>query len=124
MFVQKIYSMLLSLYPPAFRAQFGDEMVQVFLQAASEHRSRPLFIVREMLGLVTGAAREWAANREAVVEDITALPSDIAGVEKYRQIVSQRLIHAIANHDFAGARLYDEQDRKARQLLDRLRAGR
>jgi len=31
------------------------------------------------------------------------------------------MIHAIANHDFEGARYYDMQDRRARALLARLR---
>lgn len=122
------YSLGLVLYPADFRAQFGAEMVTVFEQAAAQRRERGvtcvlLFVVKEMLGLVAGAARERIFHNDAIpAHDDLPLPSDVAGTEKYLEIVSRRLKHAIARHDFTNARYYDQQDRKARALLAQLRA--
>ena len=84
---------------------------------------RALFFVKEMLGLLTGAARERAFHDDAIREqDDLPLPSDVSGAERYLEIVSRRLNHAIAKHEFTNARYYKEQDRKARALLAELRA--
>jgi len=122
------YSLGLVLYPADFRAQFGAEMVTVFEQAAAQRRERGvtcvlLFFVKEMLGLVAGAARERLFHNDAIpAHDDLPLPSDVAGTEKYLEIVSRRLKDAIVRHDFSNARYYDQQDRKARALLAQLRA--
>lgn len=128
MFLREAYSILLRLYPADFRDEFGVEMVAVFEQAAADRREHSaagifLFVAREMLGLMAGAVRERVFHRGAsrTCEPLQ-FPSDIAGAEKYVEVVSRRLINAIANHDFPGARYYDEQDRKARALLAELRA--
>ena len=122
------YSMGLVLYPADFRAQFSAEMVTVFEQAAAQRRGRGRtcvlrFFVKEMLGLLAGAARERVFHDDAIrAHDDFPFPSDVAGAERYLEIVSRRLIHAIANHEFTNARYYDQQDRKARALLTELRA--
>ncbi|HYZ85281.1 MAG TPA: hypothetical protein VE621_12800 [Bryobacteraceae bacterium] len=120
--------MMLGLYPADFRDQFGREMLAVFEQAAAQHRERGsasllVFFAREIVGLAAGAARERVlhAAGDRACEDLP-FPSDIAGAEKYLELISKRLIHAIANHDFPNARYYNEQDRKARALLAALRA--
>jgi len=122
----RAYSMGLVLYPADFRAQFGAEMVTVFEQAAAQRRggtSVLLFFVKEMLGLLAGAARERVFHDDAIrAHDDLPFPSDVAGTERYLEIVSRRLIHAITNHEFTNARYYKEQDRKARALLAELRA--
>lgn len=126
--LRRAYSMGLVLYPADFRAQFGAEMVTVFEQAAAQRRDRGvtcvlLFFVKEMLGLLAGAARERVFHAEAVpAHDDLPFPSDLAGAERYLEIVSRRLTHAIKNHEFANARYFDQQDRKARALLAQLRA--
>jgi DNA-binding PadR family transcriptional regulator len=126
--LRRAYSMGLVLYPADFRAQFGAEMVTVFEQAAAQRRARGgtrvlLFFVREMLGLLAGAARERIFHDDAIREpDDLPFPSDVAGTERYLQIVSRQLMRAISNHDFTNARYYDQQDRKARALLAELRA--
>lgn len=126
MLLRRAYSMGLVLYPADFRAQFGAEMVTVFEQAAAQRRSGTrvlLFFVKEMLGLLAGAARERVFHDDASrAHDDLPFPSDVAGTERYLEIVSRRLIHAIANHEFTNARYYDQQDRKARALLAELRA--
>jgi hypothetical protein len=127
-FVSRIYSFVLGLYPADFQAQFGGEMSAVFEQAAAQRRQRSslafwVFAAREMVGLLAGAARERVLPRGGSrASECLPFPADIAGAERYIAIVSARLITAIANHDFAGARYYDVQDRKARALLARLRA--
>lgn len=126
--LRRAYSMGLVLYPADFRAQFGAEMVTVFEQAAAQRRGRGrtcvlLFFVKEMLGLLTGAARERLFPDDAIrPHDDLPFPSDVTATERYLKIVSRRLIHAIANHEFTNARYYDQQDRKARALLAELRA--
>src|SRR5215475_1636165 len=128
MLLRRAYSMGLVLYPADFRAQFGSEMVTVFEQALAQRRGGGvtcvlLFFVKEMLGLLAGVARERAFHDDAIrAHDDMPFPSDVTGTEQYLEIVSRRLIHAIANHDFANARYYDQQDKKARALLAELRA--
>lgn len=128
MLLRRAYSLGLVLYPADFRAQFGAEMVTVFEQAAAQRRDRGgtcvlLFFVKEMLGLLAGAARERVFHDDPIrAHDDLPFPSDVAGTERYLEIVSRRLIHAIANHEFSNARYYDQQDRKARALLAELHA--
>lgn len=122
----RAYSIVLALYPTDFRDQFGAEMVAVFEQAAAQRRGAGpvfLFFVKEMLGLLAGAARERVSRHRAIgARDDLPFPSDLAGAEKYQEIVSRRLIRSIAKHEFSNARYYDQQDRKARALLAELRA--
>lgn len=128
MLLRQAYSKGLMLYPADFRAQFGAEMVAVFEQAVAHRRGRGrlcvlLFFVKEMAGLMAGAARERVFHDDAVpAQNDLPFPSDVAGTERYLAIVSRRLIRAIANHDFTNARYYDQQNRKARALLAELRA--
>ena len=128
MLLRRAYSMGLILYPTDFRAQFGAEMVAVFEQAAAQRRGRGrvcvlLFFVKEMLGLVAGAARERVFHDSEIrAQNDPPFPSDVADAERYLEIVSRRLTHAIKNHEFSNARYYKEQDRKARALLAQLRA--
>lgn len=122
----RAYSMGLALYPADFRAQFGSEMVTVFEQAAAQRRGGTrvlLFFVKEILGLLAGAARERVFHDDAIgAHDDLPFPSDVAGAERYQEIVSRRFTRAIKNHEFSSARYYDQQDRKARALLAELRA--
>jgi hypothetical protein len=123
--LQKTYSVPLGMYPVEFQIQFGDEMTAVFQQAVSEHRERGClsvlhFTLREIFGLVAGAARARVSNAGAYADP--PFPSDIGLAEKYVELMSRRLIVAISTHDFPKARFYDTQDRRARALLVRLRA--
>ncbi len=92
-------------------------MVAVFEQAAAQRRGRGaacvvLFFVKEMAGLVAGAARERVSHDDAIpVHDDLPFPSDVAEAERSLEVVSRRLINAIAKHDFANARYYDQLDR-------------
>ena len=122
-----IYSLLLRLYPAEFQVQFREEMLAVFGEAESRRRgcslgSRMLFYAGEMLGIVAGAACEYAARRASKnAPEELPFPTDLHSDERYIAVMSQRVVQAIANHDFAGARRYDLQDRKARALVALLR---
>jgi len=66
----RLYGMALKLYPAPFRSEFGEEMSEVFGRAVLDTAggSRwPLFelFLREMAGIVSGAARE-RTTREAL----------------------------------------------------------
>jgi len=57
------YQLLLRLYPAAYRAEFGEEMIALFedVRADVDHTTvaaRAVFYVREIAGLVSGALRE------------------------------------------------------------------
>ena len=62
--MRRLYQMLLRLYPREHRAQFGDEMLCVFAQAASERRAQgwftcARFLFHESVGAMGGACAEW-----------------------------------------------------------------
>jgi len=64
-----------------------------------------------------GVPRElwFASPRQSV-------PNEIAEAEKRVESCLRKMEHAIANHDFPGARFYSDEDLKARDHLRRLRA--
>jgi hypothetical protein len=58
-----LYRRLLRLYPPAYRCQYGEEMVAVFLDAKSDAwekglAARAAFCLREIAGLLRGMLNE------------------------------------------------------------------
>ena len=62
--MRRLYQMLLRLYPREHRAQFGDEMLCVFAQAAGGRRTQgwsacARFLFRESIGALGGACAEW-----------------------------------------------------------------
>lgn len=125
MLLRRAYSMGLALYPPDFRAQFGGEMATVFEQAATQLHGGGearviLFFVKEMLSLVAGAARQRISHDDAIRWHPPS-PLDVAGTERSLGVVSRRLTDAIARHDFASARYYDQLDRRLRASLAQLR---
>ena len=66
----RLYGMALKLYPAPFRSEFGEEMSEVFGRAVLDTASGgrwPLLelFLREMAGIVAGAARE-RTTREAL----------------------------------------------------------
>ncbi|MGE5220977.1 MAG: hypothetical protein ACM3PY_00975 [Omnitrophica WOR_2 bacterium] len=78
-----LYHWLLSLYPPGFRAEFGSEMEQVFLQEA-EDASRiggtrlVRLLLRELLALPAVSWRLHKGNREYIymeTNDVTPVRS-------------------------------------------------
>jgi hypothetical protein len=51
-----------------------------------------------------------------------SLPDEIAAAQVRISILIERMVHAIANHDFSGARRASYEERQAQQELRRLRA--
>jgi hypothetical protein len=128
----RIYRSLLRFYPKDQREQFGAEMEAVFRQAAEEHRSRSAavygwFAIREFAGLMGGAATAWferIAHRPPAGRSITEpllLSNDPREVERIVRVSIERMVYAIAHHQFIEARFYSLVERKARARLDELR---
>jgi hypothetical protein len=62
--VRRLYQMLLRLYPREHRAEFGDEMLSVFAQAAADRRTQGWFVCVRFLfyessGALVSACAEW-----------------------------------------------------------------
>jgi hypothetical protein len=128
----RMYRFLLGLYPKDQRDQFGAEMEAVFWQAAEEHRSRGAavyvwFAMREFAGLVAGAAAARLASlaRRApagfAITEPVVFPDDPREVERIVRVNIDRMVHAIAHHQFVAARFYSLVERRARARLDELR---
>jgi hypothetical protein len=141
-----IYRFLLGLYPRDHRALFEDEMLNAFTEAAGEkHGAAYLrFALGEFVGLLIGAGSEWIAklSTDASIRGRT-LPdrvrmrpagvpwethyaggftgSEVAEAERRTEALVGRMVHAIANHDFEGARRYARQESEARETLRALR---
>jgi hypothetical protein len=59
--MKRAYTILLRLYPRDYRAMFGREMRLSFEMAANERRAAERRAA-ELMGLLTGAVREWIAK--------------------------------------------------------------
>ena len=109
------------------------------------------FVLVEMAGLLLGAADEWIAklttnssvrgrclpdrlrmrppgvpweaHYAGAFVDVprTSLPEEVIEAQKRTEHLVGRLVHAIANHDFEGARTYSYQERLEREKLRLLR---
>ncbi len=131
--MQQAYRAILRCYPAEHRAIFGQEILRTFEQAASENRRRGTaalcFALAELTGLVTGLCKEWIAKWTGgdqymrachVPEENCDLPSEVVEMQKHLQLLLRRMEFAIAHHDFPKARLYCEEERAAREHLERL----
>jgi hypothetical protein len=108
--IQRVYGLLLRLYPGEYRERFSAEMWAVFDEAARERRRRGwpafvCFVLNELAGLVTGARDAWL-NRVP----IRALPD-----EQCMRFIISRMEYAIAHHDFPGARFYASEEARLRK---------
>ena len=128
------------MYPADYRLAFEVEMQAAFDRSAKEHRARGWlpyvrFLATELAGLWTGALQEWIAKsktsrnmRPAGVPGELwfaaprgSVPDEVAAVKQRVEFCLRRMEHAIANHDFPGARYYSDEDLKAREQLRKLR---
>jgi len=130
--MKRVYGAFLRLYPREYRDLFGPEVLGVFAQAAREHRARgwgvwTWFLVTELSGAVLSAARHWIdrfsarPHPELVGTTRSGLFSAVQEAQNRVDLNLKRMTHAIANHDFAGARAYSIEDLKAREELRKLR---
>jgi hypothetical protein len=133
--MKRIYGIFLSLYPREYRDLFGPEVLNVFAQAAEEHRARGLgvwawFMVSELSGAVISAGSHWfdrfSARRQSVTPELagatrTGLFNAVQEAQNRVNFNLRRMEHAIAHHDFVAARAYSIEDLKAREDLRQLR---
>jgi len=137
------------LYPRDYRETFSGEMLQAFERAAEERRGQGSlvlvgFVLTELTGLLSGVAGEWAAklttgrttrnrrvpaartrvSRELLFAEAGArlpVPDDVIEAERRVTRLVDRMVHAIANHDFPTARSCSYEEREAREELLRLK---
>jgi hypothetical protein len=57
--VDRLFRLLLRLYPASWRAVFGAEMLGTFQEGYAVARHKVRFRLREFVGLALGAVREW-----------------------------------------------------------------
>lgn len=128
-----LYKLILRPFPREFRAQFAEEMISVFQQALCDAEkdgtvSRIRLVSSELAGLARGCLREWqrllTSRKHRPVGRICdefVVPTSVEEAERYIELASRRVISAIANHQFASARIYDRNERRAREVLAELR---
>ncbi len=150
MSLARVYQALLKLYPRDYRAAFELEMLAAFEQAVTERRAlgRLLFArftFTEIAGLLLSVASEWIAKgttssslRGRTLPDLEIMrpagvprelwfasphpaADEMGAVQQQIEFCRRCMEHAIANHDFPGARFYSDQDLKARERLRQLR---
>jgi hypothetical protein len=132
----RAYATLLRLYPPEYRALFAAEMLAVFKEAAEEqHAGGGLAYLRfaalELIGLLIGAAVEWVEKilRPASYSESgctraqtqSTLPQEVMEAQARVNLSVNRMVHAIANHQFEKVRFYSSEEYKARENLRVLR---
>lgn len=132
--MRRAYTALLRLYPAEHRDVFAAEMLDTFDRAHADWRRRGTlaflcFAGWELTGLLQGLITEWMAKRSAGHNYVSTcsrlkgecdLPEDAAGMRKHVERLVRNMEFAIAHHDFPKARFYSEQERVARERLERL----
>ena len=146
---ESVFRALLQLYPRDYRALFADEMSIAFIETAAERHghARLGFAVREFCGLLFGASAEWIAKfstdpaiRARTLPDrvkmrpagvawetyyagafVDSQPDEVKEAQRRTDDLVGRIVHAIAHHDFQGARNYAREERDARETLRVLR---
>jgi hypothetical protein len=111
--MRRLWSALLLLYPRRYRETFGPEMLNVLAEG-----SRPPWV--EIAGLLKGAAVEWFRPRRspALAE---APANELAAAEARVNALVERIVYAIAHHEFKTARACCRQETEARERLRMLR---
>lgn len=128
MILLPVYRILLRMYPPDYRRQFGDEMASVFERAAADHLQKgPIellrFAARELFGLAFGARDAWRAP--LLIEQVGAdfsVPADLADAQRLVTRCKSHLEEAIVARDFKKARFLCLVEERAREDVRRLRA--
>jgi hypothetical protein len=126
-----IYRVLLWLYPSEFRQQFSEEMISVFEQRAGERFADRgavsfAFLLTEFSGIVKGAYVMWFSkiltfDRKQSEFGATATP--ILSAEeaaRLRTHAIQKMVAAIADHDFVTARRFSDEEVRLKHVLEEL----
>ncbi len=97
-----LFRILVGMYPPACRRDYGAAMLATLDQRLRQHRARPIsgrrshgFVLREALGLLTGAVRQWAETLRIGDHDHRSLPS--AGIRDAMRGFPQDVRYAFRN---------------------------
>jgi len=116
----RLYALLLRLYPVEYRALFAAEMLRVLVEAGAQGRAHRL---AEPIGLLLGAAREWRAKLSRPRSYLMGRQPPYGEMSPEARIewLVGLMVHAIAHHDFPGARHYADQEATERANLRRLR---
>jgi hypothetical protein len=110
---------------------FGEEMLSVLEQAAQRQNGLPgslAFFAREAMGILWGAAREWAAlltgSRHEPREEITPhddLPEEVQLAQARVETAIRQMVQAISSRQFETARRCSCLERRERDRLHRIR---
>ena len=127
--MKRAYELLLTFYPRAHRAEFSEEMRQVFEAAAAERREQGRasylgFALSEIAGLIAGAAQAWLTPERAAqlaAAKYRHLPREVAEAQQRVDDNIAGRVHAIANHQFEKARAFSNLEREARANLHAVR---
>jgi hypothetical protein len=145
------YDFLLRLYPRDYRAMFANEMSSAFEEASAESRRQgrgvyARFALAELTALTMGAGVEWVAKlttdssvRGRTLPDrllmrppgvswdahyaggLLNVPEEVSRAQERTELLVRRIVHAISQHDFTGARRYSDEERQARENLRSVR---
>ena len=146
--MRRAYWVLLQLYPRDYKVRLASEMARAF-ESSAEDAARDgrkilvRFVLAEFAGLVTGAVAEWMAKfttspmiRGRGLPDLQVMrpvgvgraewfgtaPEEVVAAQQRVDFLVGKMVHAIANHDFPGARSYSNQEREAREELRQLQS--
>jgi hypothetical protein len=126
-----IYRSLLRIYPSEFRQQFSEEMISVFEQRAAERFANGgsvsfAFLLTEFSGIVKGAYVMWFSkiprfDRKQSEFGPTTTPILTAEeATKLRSHAIQKMVAAIADHDFVTARRFSDEEVRLKHVLEEL----
>jgi len=124
--MKQLWKTLLWLYPKAHREEFAAEMETVFDQASEAHRLRgwlpyTRFAIREMCGVLAGAAAAWVADGRGVIA--INMPDKPETTQTAIEANLRLMEHAIATHQFEKARFYSHYDLQLRERLKQHQTG-
>ena len=126
-----IYRGLLWLYPPGFRQQFSEEMVSVFEQRAGERFADRgavsfAFLLTEFSGIVQGAYVIWFSKIlpfDRKRSEFVAATTPILTAEEATELRNhaiQKMVAAIADHDFVSARRFSDEEVRLKHVVEEL----
>ena len=132
--MRSLYQLLLRLYPPEVRTPFAPEMAEVFAQLAQDRRREgwaayACFAWEELAGVLIGAAAAHRRRGRPVLDLRKMRPPGmprevyVAALDEVlaarRRVASnlERMQGALAGNNFSKARVYSDEDHKAREHL-------
>jgi hypothetical protein len=134
-------------FKAAFGSEMLTAFESSVAERRAQWRALYTFAFRELIGLIIGAIAEWIAKLTTdsslrgrslpdrlmmrppgvpweayyggTLVDATesALPHEVMEAQRRTELLVKRIVHAIAHHDFEGARTYSDQERQARTDL-------